>query len=255
MENSEERATERRGLHGKRAFFVVLGSGILAALLVFGVLVGIVRTLGSAVAGPPVAGQGSKGVAPERGPVKEMKVGALDLCQALEQEGLQGDLPERKDDGSHYIDTASRGGPDEDSNRTVSDRCEWVIEPEYNRTLTVELTYKAFVSGGEEGSIGSQADRHLRQGISKLESEFPEGSRPRALEGFGEESAYIFGETSSGERKFVAAGREKSGVLFLSFAEIKQSKMADDELNNELKGKAMGAEPRLFERFDRLLPD
>lgn len=191
MPDRKDRNPVQPWLSGWRAFLAIVGGGVLAAVVVVGLVVGLFRLL---ISGPSSSGGGIDANASWQ-PPEELGEGELNLCtKTVDTLGV---ATERKDSGSNYRDT---GMPPDGSERVIEDECNWEIySPEGDMSMT--LTYKAVLdpNGEEASSLINSEERKER--LNKAEGEFSKILDEGKLVDVGEDSYYFYGESNSEERE------------------------------------------------------
>ncbi|WP_148046379.1 hypothetical protein [Halostreptopolyspora alba] len=167
--SEQEVAPKKEGIHGWRAFLLMFGCGTLAALLVFGSIVGVGKIIGSSFASSSSSGDDASGVESSREPRESVPPELLDLCELIELENLmgaaQGNRVDEKDD---YVDsvTEGSGGP-----RTVSDSCDWEVVGNEGRNWSFGITYVAHMEGDDGKSIPELANNSFDEFVGNVNDE------------------------------------------------------------------------------------
>jgi hypothetical protein len=247
MPERQAERSEKQGVHGWRAFFLMFGCGTTAALVMVGGVVGVARTLGSAVTGTDGA---PEQVAGTWEPAPSMSPGALDLCRTMETSNQTGAFtsmfPERVDNEDGYVDS----GPD-DAERVVKDDCEWVLQSTEHGEWTFRLSYEASVSqGGEEVRV-EQAEDLYNAKMDSLPADFATVASEEELDDVADKASVRYGTPASAEdgALYVLLGRTRSGVF-----EIQVQSDDRDVPEAEFRELARKIAPVLSRRFERVLP-
>lgn len=234
--------SKKQGLHGIRAFLVVVGSGIVAGLLVVLIISNVIKafvSVSSESFGDPVLGSASS--VPTRGPVTSLEPGSFDLCQSVENiQAFNSVYQERLDDGSGFVDTAL--DDPEASVREISNECSWVIIVGGMVEAEVSLSYESII-GGDVFSV-EEAVRGVEHLVEDVSGEGELGGLP-------EGGYYLYGQSGKDEI-FVFVGIVKNTSFSMVFRNKKDSEIS---LEADYRTLVRQMIPDIRERLDRIIPD
>ncbi len=233
---------KKQGLHGFKAFLVVVASGVLAGLLVVWGISSSVRafvSLMSGNSGDSVANV--EGHIPTRGPVTYLEPGSFDLCQSVENiQAFNSVYQERLDDGSNFVDTALEN-PDL-SVREISNECSWKVLIGGMKSAELTLVYESKV-GGE-----SVVFEDIVGDVSRLvENIYGQGD----IDGIPGGGRYFYGRSGDDE-VFVSVGVVKNTSFSLLF---RGDWNPEDSFEVECRTLVRQMIPDIRERLDRVVPD
>jgi predicted nucleic acid-binding Zn-ribbon protein len=249
MPERQAERSKKQGVHGWRAFSLMFGCGTVAALVMVGGVVGIVRSLTS---DSGVSG-GEPGVVESRQPRETMPPELLDLCELVEAQSLMSASPyNRTEEEDDYIDTAT-GSEDVDP-RTVSDECAWEVTAGSASVWQFELSYRAFIETEGPESLSELADEEYR---GRVDASAGEGPRPEAegpVAGMSGESHYWYRTSDTDGDSYELVRIVKSGVYEVRLTgpdESTSEPVAEQDFRREL----LQATPFLDRAFERHIPD
>lgn len=240
--------SEVSGLHGWKAFLVIVGSGILAALLVYAAVLGGARALSGSLSDDP----GSADV-PSREPRESLGRGAMDICRKTipgikDVRGL-----ERLDPGKEYYED---GEGDSGRGRTVSDKCSWEYNAGFSSLWIMDVSYTAYVSNDIDlnrridfaESDFKEKKEELDSGYSRTDDEGVEKSSPT------DRAYYVYGDIESKE-SFRYLGLSKSGVFEIRFRNTTRNSEEEKVPKLRFLNHANKFVPAFDQRFDGMIPD
>ncbi len=226
---SKQEGIERKkvGLQGWRAFLVVFLSGTVAALLVFGAAVGVVKTFFSSLVS---AGSGQQ-TEPE--PRKSLAPGELDLCGEVETSIEGAYLIERRD-SEGVEDTAEDNSST--GARTIKDECQWTIEDQSKQESErndwdLEFSYTVIAEGD---SKEREADEGFEDLKTQTRDDFAEVGVETETGETGDEAYYINGSTEGNPQQshYSIVVKVNSGFYKISMSGDELSSGVD-EINPE----------------------
>jgi len=244
----------KEGVHGFKAFLIVVGSGVLAALLVVGLIVALVKTVGAALSGgssSSVANQ--EGIPPGTWePAPSMEEGALNLCRSLETSGQAGAFremgPVRVDSGGNYSDP----GPGVED-RSVQDDCTWEVYGPGGEKWTFSLSYEALAGSGSDEQRIAEATDLFSQEESSVRGVFDSLFSEESMVDMADESISFYGVAGGGEKSlYIFLGRTRSGVFRIDVEIPFYSSEPIDE--NEPRTLVRKVVPVIDMRLERVLP-
>ncbi|MEY9213756.1 hypothetical protein NI17_023125 [Thermobifida halotolerans] len=210
--------TEKQGLHGVKAFFVVVSSGLIAGFLVVAIVTSFARTILFAVEEGAASAEQGQVLVQQTGEAHEsIPPEGLDICELTIQTVSGVSLrPSGESDSPPEEST-------EDGVWSSSDSCSWELVPEYGVSVpwNFYLNYK-MVLGSPEGESGVEISR--ADFLEFLESS-PSLLGEVISEGQGEgvdESYYFYGAADDDPRvtRYVFVGRVKSTSYQIIFDDI-----------------------------------
>ncbi|WP_157080031.1 hypothetical protein [Thermobifida cellulosilytica] len=234
--------SKKQGLHGIKAFLVVVGSGVAAGLLVVWIISGIVKAFVS-TASEGLAGSAATpvGPPPTKSPVSSLEPGSFDLCQDVEGVRAFGAVyQERLDDGSNFVDTGLEGGSS--GVREISNKCSWSIIVGGMVESEMSLSYESKIGGSPVGLEELYEDAAPLVGEVLEEGdigELPDGGR------------YVYG-VSGGDEIFILVGVVKNTSFSFVF---KNEAVSGESLETEYKALVLQVIPVVREILDRSIPD
>src|SRR5690606_17304777 len=200
---------------------VVFASGTIAAFLVMGLIVGVLRMFVSTVnSGLDGGAQPPEGVgAPQAGdPLSTVPPGKLNICDRTLKTMSKLSVS-RVDDDDDYRDDALEG--EEGGGRTVSDDCEWKLTPEFTsiEPWEFEFTYEAILDSDEGGDRDSAAGEILEEWKSGIPDEFGE-VREEGEEDLSDRGYVVYGVPVEGDghTAMVALVQTRSAVYKISLS-------------------------------------
>ncbi|NYI97835.1 hypothetical protein HNR12_004112 [Streptomonospora nanhaiensis] len=242
----------KRGLHGWRAFLVVVGSGVLAAFLVMGVVVGALRLFVGTVSDglEPTA---DPGLAPSRGPVASLEPGSFDLCREVESmPPFTAVSPRRLDDETAFRDTAMND-PDRPM-RVLENTCSWQVQIGGLVSSEFSLEYQSFISQQAVGEDTEEAEGIFEQERTNLADGFSNVSSEGGLGGLDTE-AHVYGHVD-GRESIAYVGLVKSTTFSIRIVRDGEPSGGDvTELEAEYKALVIDLLPEIRVWLDRVVPD
>ncbi|TDQ54783.1 hypothetical protein [Actinorugispora endophytica] len=243
--------SEKQGLHGVKAFLVMVGSGALAALIAVGGLVLVVNSIGSAVVDGPSGGD-TEGQVGSWEPAPSMTEGALNLCQTLETSAQAGAFrsmgPERIDSGDGYSDP----GPGVDS-RIIRDNCTWEIYSPDGMEWKFSLEYEALAGGESESMRVDSAENVFSLKKESLREDFASVVNEEIMGDMAEESYAVYGSKEEGGVLYAFLGRTRSGVFRIDL-KAPPSASENVDIESEFRILVRKTVPVVHSRLERILP-
>ena len=234
---------KKQGIHGFRAFLIIVGAGTAAGLLVVWLVSLIFKTLVSVASEGLVGSEDSGGgyASPARRPVSSLEPGSFDLCQYVEGiQAFRSVYQRRLDDGSNFIDTAINNP--ESEIREISNECSWDIMVGSVEEAEVVLSYKSEIGGSSSGEISFHGNVE-----SLVDEVYEEGDFELLPEG----GSYIYGK-SDGREYFILTGDVKNTSFSFVF---KSKEVSDYSLKNEYHALMLQVIPVVREILERSVPD
>lgn len=234
---------DARGLRGMKAFGVVLGSGVLAAFLVFALISGLLNLVFGKEGVGKGESNGSPGAVAGTGkPHKNLPPDKLNLCSTT-IDSLGSVTLNRVDNGDNYLDSANSPKKDGRKFRTVVDDCRWTLSPEYSviKPWNFSFSYIAFIPSSASDRTVNEAKREFSEKSGKIETGFSDVALSSTGE-FGDQSKTVVGEGSEPDNlmKYSVVGRTKSAVYEIEFLDENKEEIPksafDNEVNKILEG-------------------
>lgn len=245
--------TEKQGLHGWKAFLIVVISGTAAALAIIGGVVLVAKNVDPSFSENP-SGSMEGGQAGKWEPAPSMTEGALNLCRTLETSAQAGAFrsmgPERIDAGESYGDSISDAGY-----RSISDKCSWGLNSPEGEKWLFSLEYEAVAYGDSEADRVDTAQSIFSSMKNSLEEEVDPLIFEELMPDMAEESYSIYGGVrgKSDEVLYTFLGRTRSGVFRIS---LEAPKDRDGGWGNgeEFRMLVRKTVPVIHSRIERVLP-
>ncbi|UPT22981.1 hypothetical protein FOF52_20215 [Thermobifida alba] len=239
--------SKKQGLHGWRAFLVIVFSGGLAGVLFVAVAFGGVRSLLSSETSLSSSGGGVGGNSVEpRKPRESIAPGVIDLCEIVEGKGLMSASSMNRVDSRKFY----RDGNDlEFGVRTVVDDCTWEVVGTGGHLWDLNLSYVAFIEDGEDSSKEDMSRMEFERRVERASDLFLSISSESGSIGNGEWFAY--GEFDEEVDGYVAVQEVKSGIFEIRIS----GREGIPVLEKDFKTAVGKAAPHLVGAFTAQIPD